>query len=78
MYGASKQQVRADLEKVILNLEALVWIVNGEKSSLVPSQSKVFLRYLVDSWAQKHFPRRKKEKSGGVSSIFARTQGLLS
>lgn len=60
-YGQSLELVRVDVDRVILTLETLGWIVNWEKSSsLIPSQIKTFLGYLVDARAQTFSPRGEK------------------
>lgn len=40
---------------VVATLKGLGWIINKEKSSLGPSQDKLFWRYLVDSRSQSLF-----------------------
>lgn len=41
---------------MLSTLESLGWMVSWEKSSLDPSQSKVYLGYWVESVAQRVFP----------------------
>lgn len=52
------------METVLSPLESLGWLVNREKSSMVPSQVKPSLGYLVDSRMQQLF--LPQEKVGNI------------
>ncbi|XP_077309874.1 uncharacterized protein LOC143929771 [Lithobates pipiens] len=51
--GVDQAQTSRERDTVLRTLETLGWMVSREKSSLTPSQSKLYLGYLIDSQAQR-------------------------
>lgn len=77
VYAHSLQPLRADLEKLIFTLETLGWIVNREKSSLAPSQTKVFLRSHALRGLNALSFRRESCKGDGGSFNITRAQRMF-
>lgn len=72
IYSPALEQLQTDRDRVLSTLESLGWMVSWEKSSLDPSQSKVYLGYRVDSVAQRVFflPLEKISRvQGAVSAL---------
>ena len=53
LFNLSRDQLLTDLATVMTTLESLGWIVNREKSSLLPEQRKMYLGFLIDSLEKK-------------------------
>lgn len=62
LMGDSQEFVQTQLTRILDILGNLGWLVNREKSSLVPSQLRQFLGILIDTKAQRYFlPQQKIE-----------------
>lgn len=77
VYNLSRESLLLDLDKVISTLESLGWLISHEKSSLTPSQIKLYLGLWVDSVGQKLIlPQERIEALiSSVSSILG--QGVV-
>lgn len=67
----SADEVKQNLSRTIRHLQQLGWLVNQETSQLVPTQSIVFLGYLIDSTTSKIFLTKEK-----VAKIVAEVSSL--
>ncbi|KAG8539065.1 hypothetical protein GDO81_021527 [Engystomops pustulosus] len=63
LVGSSSQEVQTQLSRVLQILKKLGWLINKEKSSMVPTTRKLFLGTWLDSQRQRTFlPVEKVEK----------------
>ncbi|XP_077308637.1 uncharacterized protein LOC143927975 [Lithobates pipiens] len=59
-FAPSKLQLQGDLRVAISCLKRLGWLINQEKSHLIPTQALQYLGFLVDSVSQKVFLTEEK------------------
>lgn len=72
LFSPSPEQLVQDLQVARSLLENLGWLLNLEKSNLIPSQRVPFLGYILDSPQRKVFlPQEKIQKSGQAKVVVA-------
>jgi hypothetical protein len=53
--GQTREEVQHSTKVVLQTLANLGWVINKEKSSLVPSQVTKFLRFLINTTGTPHY-----------------------